>query len=261
MDFKIILGLGIAFIGILTGYIIDDGHIGAIIQGSAAFIVFGGTLGAVLIGSTEQDLEAARTLFRKVSNRSYEKLPEKIYNEIYQCSVIARKESILQIEKRLDTFSHPFMSSVMKFVIDGVDPKVIRHVFEEEIRNEEEKLQSGARLFMDAGGFAPTIGILGAVLGLIHVMSNLTDTSKLGAGIAIAFVATLYGVGSANLIFIPLANKFKRIIHKESKLKEMILTGCLSILNGYNPYIIEEQMKSFVGNKKMKPNPVQLGNS
>lgn len=252
MDMKILLGLGIAFAGILMGYIVDDGHIGAIVQGSAAIIVFGGTLGAVLVGSTDQDIEAARSLFKKINSRSYEKLPEKIYREIYECSIIARKDSILLLEKRLDTFSHPFMSSVMKFVIDGVDPKVIKQVFEEEIRNEEEKMLSGARLFLDAGGFAPTIGILGAVLGLIHVMSNLTDTSKLGAGIAVAFVATLYGVGSANLIFIPIANKLKRIVHRESKTKEMILQGCLSIVQGYNPYIIEEQMKSFVGSKKIK---------
>lgn len=253
MDKKILLGLVIGFAGILIGYMIDDGHVGAIIQGSAAIIVFGGTIGAVLVGATDQDINAARDLFRKLSTKSYEKLPEKIYQEIYECSVLARKESILQIEKRLDNFSHPFMSSVMRFVIDGVDPKVIKQVFEEDIRNEEEKMMSGAKLFLDAGGFAPTIGIIGAVLGLIHVMSNLTDTSKLGAGIAVAFVATLYGVGSANLIFIPLANKFKRIIQRESKTKEMILTGCLSIVQGYNPYIIEERMRSYVSNKKIRP--------
>lgn len=253
MDKKILLGLVIGFAGILIGYMIDDGHVGAIIQGSAAIIVFGGTIGAVLVGATDQDMNAARDLFRKLSTKSYEKMPERIYQEIYECSILARKESILQIEKRLDHFSHPFMSSVMRFVIDGVDPKVIKQVFEEDIRNEEEKMMSGAKLFLDAGGFAPTIGIIGAVLGLIHVMSNLTDTSKLGAGIAVAFVATLYGVGSANLIFIPLANKFKRIIQRESKTKEMILTGCLSIVQGYNPYIIEERMRSYVNNKNVRP--------
>lgn len=255
MDGKIIVGIVIGFLGIAFGYVLDDGHLGAIIQVSAAVIVFGGTLGAVLIGSTDQDIEAVRTLFKKLSSKSYEKLPEKIYQEIYESSVIARKESILLLEKKLNTYSHPFMTSVMRFVIDGVDPKVIKQVFEEKIKNEEEKLMSGARLFLDAGGFAPTIGIIGAVLGLIHVMSNLTDTSKLGAGIAVAFVATLYGVGSANLLFIPIANKFKRIIAKEAQTKEMILMGCLSIVQGHNPYIIEERMYSYVGSKGFKRQP------
>lgn len=246
MDMRVVVGLSIAFAGILIGFIVDDGHIGAITQGSAALIVFGGTIGAVLIGSTKQDLKMAKFLFKKLFDDSYEKVPQKVYAEINQCAVLARKESILQIEKRLDSFSHPFMSSVFRFVVDGVDPRVIKKVFSDEIKQEEEKQLAGMKLFMDAGGFAPTIGIIGAVLGLIHVMGNLTDTSKLGTGIAVAFVATLYGVGSANLIFIPIANKLKRIVQEEAKLKEMILAGAISVVSGYNPYIIEEQMRSYV---------------
>lgn len=246
MDMRVVVGLAVAFAGILLGFVIDEGNVGAIVQGSAALIVFGGTIGAVLVGSTKQDIKWAKTLFRRLFDDSYEKLPGKVYGEINQCAVLARKESILQIEKRLDSFSHPFMASVFRFVVDGVDPKVIKKVFLDEIHQEEEKQLAGAKLFMDAGGFAPTIGIIGAVLGLIHVMGNLTDTSKLGAGIAVAFVATLYGVGSANLIFIPIANKLKRIVQEEVKLKEMILTGALSVVSGYNPYIIEEQLKPFL---------------
>jgi len=246
MDIRVIVGILLAFTGILFGFFIDEGHIGAIVQGSAALIVMGGTIGAVIVGSTKQDLKIASKLFKKIFNTEYEDLPEKIFKEIYQCAVTARKESILQIEKSLNNFSHPFMASVFKFVIDGVDPKVIKKVFEEEIRKDEEKQLAGAKLFSDAGGFAPTIGILGAVLGLIHVMGNLTDTSKLGAGIAVAFVATLYGVGSANLIFIPIANKLKRIVQEEVKVKEMILYGALSVVSGYNPFIIEEQLKTYL---------------
>lgn len=246
MDLRVVVGLSIAFAGILIGFIVDDGHVGAIVQGSAALIVFGGTIGAVLVGSTKQDLKNATMLFKRLFDDSYEKLPAKVYAEVNQCAVLARKESILQIEKRLDSFSHPFMSSVFRFVVDGVDPRVIKKVFTDEIKQEEEKQLAGAKLFMDAGGFAPTIGIIGAVLGLIHVMGNLTDTSKLGTGIAVAFVATLYGVGSANLIFIPIANKLKRIVQEEVKLKEMILAGAISVVSGYNPYIIEEQMRSYV---------------
>jgi chemotaxis protein MotA len=246
MDMRVIVGLFIAFAGILFGFIIDDGHVGAIVQGSAAMIVLGGTFGAVIVGSTKQDLRTTIKLLKKIFDTSYEELPEKIYREVYQAAVTARKESILQIEKSLNSFSHPFMSSVFKFVIDGVDPKVIKRVFEEEIRKDEEKQLAGAKLLTDAGGYAPTIGILGAVLGLIHVMGNLTDTSKLGAGIAVAFVATLYGVGSANLIFIPIANKLKRVVQEEVKVKEMILAGALSVVSGYNPFIIEEQLKTYL---------------
>lgn len=246
MDMRVVVGIAIAFAGILLGFVLDDGHIGAIVQGSAALIVFGGTIGAVLVGSTKQDLKQSKLLCKRVIDDSYEKLPIRVYKEINECAVLARKESILQIEKRLDSFSHPFMSNVFRFVVDGVDPKVIKKVFTDEIKQDEEKQLAGAKLFMDAGGFAPTIGIIGAVLGLIHVMGNLTDTSKLGAGIAVAFVATLYGVGSANLLFIPIANKLKRIIQEEVKLKEMILTGALSVVSGYNPYIIEEQLRPFL---------------
>lgn len=246
MDMRVILGLIVAFAGILLGFVLDDGHVGAIVQGSAAMIVLGGTIGAVVVGSTKQDIRVAFKLLRKIFNTSYEDLPEKIYREIYQSAVTARKESILQIEKSLNTFSHPFMSSVFKFVVDGVDPQVIKKIFEEEIRKEEERQMAGAKLLTDAGGYAPTIGILGAVLGLIHVMGNLTDTAKLGSGIAVAFVATLYGVGSANIIFFPIANKLKRIIQEETRIKEMILDGAISVVSGYNPFIIEEQLKVYL---------------
>lgn len=250
MDLKVVIGILISFGGIVLGYVIDDGHVSAIIQFSAGVIVFVGTLGAVLVGSTDQDIKQAKRLIGKLFNKTYETLPPKISEEIYQCAVVARKDSILQIEKMISSFSHPYMGNVFRFVIDGVDPKVIKQVFSEEIQKDEEKMLSGAKLFTDAGGFAPTIGILGAVLGLIHVMQNLTDTSKLGTGIAVAFVATLYGVGSANLIFLPLANKFKRIVQAEMKMKEMILNGALSIVKGYNPYIIQEQLRSYYSSDK-----------
>src|SRR5205807_2611613 len=117
--------------------------------------------------------------------------------EIVQTAQVARKESILALEKKLNTFSDPFMSSVYRFVVDGVDPEIIRKVFEDEIEINEKKSMAAAKVWSDAGGFAPTIGIIGAVLGLIHVMANITDTTALGRGIAVAFVATIYGVGSA----------------------------------------------------------------
>src|SRR5690606_4440430 len=133
------------------------------------------------------------------------------------------------------------------FMIDGIDPVTLNEVFENEMYLEETRKMRAAKVWSDAGGFAPTIGILGAVLGLIHVMANLSDTSALGQGIAVAFVATIYGVGSANLFFIPISNKIKRRIKEEIEVKAMILEGAVSILSGLNPYIIEEKMRNYTG--------------
>ena len=138
------------------------------------------------------------------------------------------------------------MQNVMRTVVDGVDPHVLRDLFEKQIDLEEERLMSGAKVWTEAGGYAPTIGIIGAVLGLIHVMGNLSDTSKLGAGIAVAFVATIYGVGFANLLFLPIGTKLKKWVAKEVLVKEMILEGGLCIQSGLNPTLTEVKLKPFV---------------
>jgi len=176
--------------------------------------------------------------------------PEKVIKELIDASQIARKESILALEKRLSTFSNPYMQTIFRFVIDGVDPTTIKDIFENEISLSEEHMISGAKIWSTAGGYAPTIGIIGAVLGLIHVMENLADTSKLGAGIAVAFVATVYGVASANIFFLPFANKITRKIKLQSQMKEMILTGAIGIVSGMNPFIIEEKLRAFTHSDK-----------
>lgn len=251
MNFTILIGLIMGVGGILLGQLFEGGNAGTLVQGAAALIVFGGTLGAVLVGSSLQDLKLALQLLRKifVVKPGIEK---KIYNELIEASQLARKESILALEKRLDRFSHPYTATVLRYVVDGVDSEVVKTVFENEQVVEEQRLMNAAKIFMDAGGFAPTIGIIGAVMGLIHVMENLSDTTKLGAGIAVAFVATVYGVGSANLIFIPLANRIKRKVAEEMRLKQMILSGALSIVDGFNPYIIQEQLKAYLPEKDRK---------
>jgi len=145
----------------------------------------------------------------------------------------------------LNGFSDPFMRSVYRFVVDGVDPEIIRKVFEDEIDLNERRNMAAAKVWSDAGGFAPTIGIIGAVLGLIHVMGNISDTTALGKGIAVAFVATIYGVGSANLIFLPIANRLKTSIRYRSETERMILEGGLAVIGGLNPYIIEQKVEAF----------------
>jgi chemotaxis protein MotA len=142
------------------------------------------------------------------------------------------------------------MRSVYRFVVDGVDPEVLRKIFEEEIHVSERRKLAAAKVWSDAGGFAPTVGIIGAVLGLISVMANISDTSMLGQGIAVAFVATIYGVGSANLLFIPVANKLRTLIRFRAETETMILEGALAVVSGLNPYLIEQKMRAFTAEVK-----------
>lgn len=240
--FGLILGIG----GIIVGNMIEGGHVGSLIQGAAFLIVFGGTFGAVMVSSRKSDLSAAFSMMKKVFFRQESKEGQEILAEIIECSRIARKESILAIEQRIDRMKSPFLQNVMRTVVDGVDHQVLRGLFEKQIEIEEDRKMAAAKVWTDAGGFSPTIGIIGAVLGLIHVMGNLSDTSKLGAGIAVAFVATIYGVGFANLVFLPIANKLKKQIAEETRLQEMILEGGLCIHSGLPPTLTEVKLRPYL---------------
>lgn len=250
MDMITLIGLIAGFGGIIGGMLLEGGHIGSILQITAAIIVFGGTIGAVMVSTTREDLKVGLALLKLGFGESKSEDPAQIAKELIEAAQIARKDSILALERRLNSFSNPFMQNIFRFVIDGVEPQVLRDIFESQIAMEEENLLAGAKIYTDAGGFAPTVGIIGAVLGLIHVMSNLTDTSKLGAGIAVAFVATVYGIASANLIFLPLGNKIKRKVKRNLEIKLMVLDGAIGIMNGLNPFIIEEKLKSYLHDPK-----------
>jgi chemotaxis protein MotA len=185
MDIASILGVILAVGGILLGQILEGGHISSIMQGTAAFIVFGGTFGAIMIQAPMEDLKTGLKLAKLVFFNTKGDDPEKVIKELIEAAQIARKESILALEKRLSSFSNPYMQTIFRFVIDGVDPNTIKDIFENEIYLETEHYKAGSKIWEGMGGYAPTIGIIGAVLGLIHVMENLADTSKLGAGIAV----------------------------------------------------------------------------
>jgi len=246
MDLITVVGIILALGGILGGQLLEGGHINSLLQGTAFLIVFGGTLGAVCIGTTFRDLKTGLKLLRFGFFDSKAQDSDKIVSQLIDAAQVARKESILALEKKLSEMSNPFMQNVFRFVIDGVDPKTLREIFENELFLEEENLNAGAKIWNDAGGFAPTIGIIGAVLGLIHVMENLADTAKLGQGIAVAFVATVYGVGSANILFLPLASKIKRKIKLDLETKNMILEGAIGIMAGMNPFIIEQKLRGYL---------------
>lgn len=245
MQVTTIFGLLIGIGGILIGNLLEGGSTGSLIQATAALIVFGGTAGAVIVSNRVEDLKMALNFLSQVFTGSETKERGLVAKEIISSAQVARRESLLALEKQITKFRDPFMRTVYRFAIDGVDPEVLRRIFEEEIAVNERRKMAAAKVWSDAGGFAPTIGIIGAVLGLISVMANISDTSLLGQGIAVAFVATIYGVGSANLVFIPISNKLKTLIRFRSETEHMVLEGALAVVNGLNPYLIEQKMRAF----------------
>ncbi|MFM6927630.1 MAG: flagellar motor protein [Bdellovibrio sp.] len=245
MDKATMLGLVVGFGGIIAGNLLEGGHMGSLMQLTAFIIVLAGTMGAVMVSSSEKDLKVGLSLAKKAFKSEESKAPARL-EEMVEYSRIAKKDSPLALEPRLGRIHDPLMQNVLRTVVDGIDVTTIRDIFETQIHHEEEELLAGAKIWTDAGGYAPTIGIIGAVLGLIHVMGNLTDTSKLGAGIAVAFVATIYGVSSANLLFLPLGNKLKRKAQDVTREKMMILEGGLMIAQGANPLVVEQKLKSYI---------------
>ncbi|MCC2678934.1 MAG: flagellar motor protein MotA [Pseudobdellovibrio sp.] len=244
MDLATILGLVIGIGGILLGNFFEGGHVASLLQFTAFVIVMMGTFGAVMVSNRSKDLKLGFKLFRK-SFREQNLNYEEPIAEIIECARIAKKETPLALEPKLPTLRSPMLADILRNVVDGVDPKLTRQIFDNIIHKEEQNMLAAGKIWLDAGGFSPTIGIIGAVLGLIHVMGNLTDTSKLGGGIAVAFVATVYGVGFANLVFIPIGNKIKKNIHEVTKHKLMILDGALMITSGVNPQLIEQKLESY----------------
>jgi chemotaxis protein MotA len=248
MDLATIIGLVLAFGAILGGQALEGGSVGSIMQPTAAIIVIGGTFGAclvmfpmtVVIGSFKAII---KVFFEaKVDSRE-------VISEIIRFANKARKEGIISLESESKSASDPFLKRALNMAVDGVEPKILRETMELEIGNMEEEGELPVKFWEAAGGFSPTIGIIGAVLGLIHVMENLSDPSKLGSGIAVAFVATVYGVSLANIVYLPVSGKLKQRAKSEMLAKEIMLVGVISILEGENPRLIEDKLKSFLSQK------------
>lgn len=240
--FGLLLGLG----AILGGQVLEGGHIGSLIQPTAFVIVIGGTLGAVMLQSTLPVFVLAMRMGAWVFSPPHTQ-PAQLIQQISRWSHVARKEGLLALENQVAAVKDPFMQKGLNLLVDGAEPDRLRSVLEVEIGTYETHMKSAAKVWEAAGGYAPTIGILGAVMGLIHVMENLSDPSKLGAGIAVAFVATIYGVGSANLIFLPVAKKLLAHINRLVTMREMFLDGMIGIANGDNPRVIESRMRGYLG--------------
>lgn len=246
MDKTTIPGLALGIGLVLFGYALEGGHLGSLVSFSAALIVLGGALGAVLTASPMGDVIASlKHLKASITERKGD-IPQ-LMTQLVELATVARRDGVLALEGKLQEIKDPFLKRSLGFLVDGVEASVARTALETEIEIEAEELVVSAKVYEAFGGFAPTVGVLGAVLGLIHVMENLSDPSKLGPGIATAFSATVYGVGSANLIALPLANKLKRKAAMEKERKVLIAEGVLSIQEGLNPRILEEKLKAFAG--------------
>ncbi|HYD79779.1 MAG TPA: flagellar motor protein [Paucimonas sp.] len=241
MDWGSIAGLVLALTGVLAGHLLEGGQAASLLQPAAFMIVVFGTAGAVLLQT------GIRNFVRGVKMARFVFAPPdddhgKLIREMSKWSAAARREGLLSLERYVDEVRDPFLRKGLRLIVDGIDPFKLREILEAEIDSYERRERLAARVWESAGGYAPTVGILGAVLGLIHVMENLTDPSRLGSGIAVAFVATIYGVGFANLVFLPIGGKLKAMINDEIARREMLITALAGIASGDNPRLMEERM-------------------
>ena len=246
MDVLSLIGIIMAFVAIIGGNYLEGGHLGALANGPAALIVLGGTVGAALLQSPMSAFK------RAMQTVVWILFPPRIdmtggIDRVVNWSLTARKEGLLGLEGMADTEPDSYSRKGLQLLVDGVEPETIRSVLEVDYLTQESRDIEAAKVFESMGGYAPTIGIIGAVMGLIHVMGNLADPGQLGSGIAVAFVATIYGVASANLVLLPIASKLKAIAMRQSLYREMLLEGILSIAEGENPRSIELKLQGFTG--------------
>ena len=245
MDLLSLFGILLAFGAILGGNLLEGGYLGSLIQLTAFVIVGGGTTGAILLQSPLPVFLHALKLARWVFFPP-KLAPRQAIEKIVGWSQTARKEGLLGLESMAESEPDLFARKGLQLLVDGSEPEAIRSILEVELSSKEHHDLQAAKVFEGMGGYSPTIGIIGAVMGLIHVMQNLADPTKLGEGIATAFVATIYGVGMANLLFLPLANKLKSQIHNQTQFREMVIEGIISIAEGENPRNIETKLQGYL---------------
>src|SRR5665213_1396797 len=245
MDKASIGGVILAIVGIVAGLLMEGGNLGQILQPTAALIVFGGTMGAVLL---QFPLTTVVSAFRGMAHifAAPQKHDHHLIGQLVGFANKARRNGVVSLDADLKTIEDPFLRQTLMLAVDGTEPAELRkmmHVSLDSLLEREEQLPA---VFESAGGFSPTIGILGAVLGLIQVMQHLDNIQEVGRGIAVAFVATIYGVGIANLFFLPMAGKMRIRIRDEHQRREMMLEGVISIMEGINPRMLEVKLSGFL---------------
>lgn len=245
MDKSSVLGVFLAIAGIVAGLLIEGGNLGQILQPTAALIVFGGTMGAVLLQFPLGTVVAA---FRSLGNvfTAPKKQNDELIGQLVKFAIKARRNGVVSLDSDLHNIENQFLRQTLMLAVDGTEASELRRIMRVSLDSSAEIEERLPAVFESAGGFSPTIGILGAVLGLIQVMQHLDNIQEVGRGIAVAFVATIYGVGIANLFFLPFAGKMRIRIREEHQCREMMLEGVASILEGINPRMLEVKLSGFL---------------
>ncbi|MEZ5398359.1 MAG: flagellar motor protein [Bryobacteraceae bacterium] len=244
-DLATIGGLVFALVGIVGGLLLEGGELGDISQYTAALIVLGGTFGAVLINTPMNVVRGAISGLGQVFFEKQEDVAAMV-DSLIDYATRARKGGLASLEADAGNATDPFLKKALMLTVDGTDIQEIRKMLEVEIDLEEQRREAEAKVFDAAGGYAPTIGIIGAVMGLIQVMKNLSDIDKVGHGIAVSFVATVYGVAVANIFFLPAASKIRARAQQGARLREMILEGIVGIVEGLNPKLIRSGLEAYI---------------
>jgi chemotaxis protein MotA len=243
-DFATVGGLLLAVGGIVGGLLMEGGKIRDVSQITAALIVLGGTFGAVMVSTPIRVLNgAAMRLIHVLMDKTGS--PDEAIEELILYATKARKNGLVSLENEALEIQDPFLRKALTLAVDGTDLQEIRNMMQLEIDTAENRAMAEAKVFESAGGYSPTIGIIGAVMGLIQVMKNLANIEEVGRGIAVAFVATLYGVGLANIILLPAATKIKSRIEWETEMKQLKLEGVVAIVEGLNPKLIRSKLDAY----------------
>jgi len=244
MDRTSLIGLALGLAAVIGGQLLEGGELRSLLQVTAFAIVIGGTLGAVMLQTSPAVFMSGIRLLPWVFRPPAVEF-RKTLDRLVLWGGTARRGGLLALEPMMRGAVDPYTRKGLQLIVDGAEPQVVRDALQLEIETWEDAQRQAARVWEAAGGYAPTIGIIGAVMGLIQVMQNLTDPARLGAGIAVAFVATIYGVGTANLLFLPIASKLKSIIARQVRLREMIADGMEAIASGENPRNIELRLEGY----------------
>ncbi|KAF6578950.1 flagellar motor protein [Paenibacillus jamilae] len=245
MDITIVLGIIAGIIALIGGFLWEGGEFTGLLQGTSALIVFGGTFAAVVISYPASKLKTIPTALRMAFSR--EDNPTKQYIEdLVSMAATSRRSGVLALERTSSEHPNAFLREGLQLVIDGTEQEQIKQILELELDAIEHKHEGYAKIFESAGGYAPTMGIIGTVMGLIHVLGSLTEPTALGPSIAVAFIATLYGVASANLIFLPIASKIRAASESEIITMDLLLQGILAIQNGENPKLVRKKLEFFI---------------
>lgn len=252
MDIITIVSVVLSFVALLAAFVLEGGTLSALLQPTAALIVFGGTFGAIGVSFKGKTLKMVPQLLKRAFQNKKEDRKQ-ILDTLLELSTITKKDGLLALEKEISTGNyHPLICTSLQLIIDSADEETLHNILETRITNLEERNERGIAIFEAAGGFGPTMGVIGTVMGLVHVLGDLSNPGELGAKIAVAFIATLYGVGSANLLWLPIANKLKEINVDEINTQNMIMEGMIMLRNGSNREFMKEELKGYLEDEEQE---------